>query len=1397
MTDSDSSSGGLIRRPSHTFRAQQQQQQPQKSRLGLDVLAERKRRERLSEQQQQQQQSEQASTEPAAPAPKKPKLSVRHTLEWDEETSTASDGGGIVARRRLEKSQGKYRSRSSDADTASDRQDSEASASSAPSTPRLSTGQSSPLVGGLVSRKDYRAQLLAEGGTGVSGIEAKGSASEEAQTFDLEIDERELWEEEQLRLDRDWYGMEEGAALDDAANPFNSFDDFVQQREEELAAKKEKKGMSAKQAQYSRETDKWESNRLLTSGVVQRGELDPDMEDDHEERVHVLVHDVKPPFLDGQRVYTKQLEAVQVVRDTSSDMAKFAREGSALVRKIREEKERRNATKITDLAGTALGNVMGVKSEEDTALSTNDMATKSESKFASHLKEQSDAVSTFARTRTIKEQREYLPVFSAREELLQIIRENQIVVVVGETGSGKTTQLTQYLHEDGYSRWGQIACTQPRRIAAMSVAKRVSEEVGCKLGQEVGYTIRFEDCSSDKTVIRYMTDGILLRELLGDAEIEKYSAVIMDEAHERALNTDVLMGLLKRVVARRRDLKLIVTSATMDAQKFSNFFGGVPVFTIPGRTFPVDLMFSKSPCDDYVEAAVKRALAIHLTHPPGDILIFMTGQEDIEATCLALQERLDEMDEPPPLLVLPIYSQLPADLQAKIFDRAANGARKCVIATNIAETSLTLDGIMYVVDTGFCKLKFFNPKIGMDALQVTPISQANANQRSGRAGRTGAGTCYRLYTEGAYKDEFYVNTIPEIQRTNLANVVLQLKSLQVKNLLDFDFMDPPPQDTILNSMYQLWILGALSNTGELTDLGRKMVVFPLESSLSKMLIVAEDLGCTAEIVTIVSMLSVPSVFYRPKERAEEADAARERFFVAESDHLTLLHLYLQWKSNGSRDGWCVKHFVHAKAMRRAAEVREQLVDIMKSQDVAYKSCGADWDVIRKCICSSYFHQAAKLKSIGEYLNMRTGLSCHLHPTSALFGLGYTPDYIVYHELILTSKEYMQCVTAVDAYWLAEMGPMFFSIKDRSNGYREKRNSERADRNRMEWEARMEEERQQMEEETRMQFDIASRIEERLAAHAAAFWGDSDDDTLQHSAAAAATDSMQEDSDKDEFSDASSQEDGDDDMITLDSDSDEDAEAVPRRRPAPQVVVYDGSTSSKPPSSFARADFKAFMSAKISKLHREDDELINGRRKPKTKEETEEAENVKRDRELDDLLKTSQLIEQYASEQLYGRDRQTYQLQKLAQLGAKGAGTQKMPQKHRIGMAVAAQKRNAKALEQAKELGLYHASIKSRYNAADELVRNATSKSKASSIIDMSGLLKKKVQVGVSKRADRGLKTSAGKFKNGILHISKDDIRRAEAASYVPKRSSSDGGRGGKGGGGKGKGNSKAKGKRRK
>ncbi|MQM09485.1 hypothetical protein Taro_042358 [Colocasia esculenta] len=881
----------------------------------------------------------------------------------------------------------------------------------------------------------------------------------------------EMQQEMDYDADRAWYDREEHGTVNDgdSSSFFFGDDSSYQKKEAELAKRLTRKdgtlmtlSQSKKLSQLTADNAQWEDRQLLRSGAVRGTELQMDFEDEDERKIILLVHDTKPPFLDGRVVFTKQAEPVMPIKDPTSDMAIISRKGSALVREIREKQTmNKSRQRFWELAGSKLGDILGVEKtaeqiDADTAVvgEAGEVDFKEDAKFAQHMKDRGEAVSDFAKSKSLSQQRQYLPIFSVREDLLQVVRENQVIVVVGETGSGKTTQLTQYLYEDGYTRGGIVGCTQPRRVAAMSVAKRVSEEMETELGDKVGYAIRFEDVTGPNTLIKYMTDGVLLRETLKDSDLDRYRVVIMDEAHERSLNTDVLFGILKKVVARRRDFKLIVTSATLNAQKFSNFFGSVPIFHIPGRTFPVNIMYSQTPCEDYVEAAVKQAITIHITSDPGDILIFMTGQDEIETTCYALAERMEQIissskREVPKLSILPIYSQLPADLQAKIFQKAEDGARKCIVATNIAETSLTVDGIFYVIDTGYGKMKVYNPRMGMDALQVFPVSRAAADQRAGRAGRTGPGKCYRLYTESAYLNEMLPNPVPEIQRTNLGNVVLLLKSLKIENLLDFDFMDPPPQENILNSMYQLWVLGALNNVGSLTEIGWKMVEFPLDPPLAKMLLMGEQLDCLNEVLTIVSMLSVPSVFFRPKDRAEESDAAREKFFVPESDHLTLLNVYQQWKANQYRGDWCNDHFLHVKGLRKAREVRSQLLDIIKSLKIPLTSCGMDWDVVRKAICSAYFHNSARLKGVGEYVNCRNGMPCHLHPSSALYGLGYTPDYVVYHELILTTKEYMQCVTAVEPHWLAELGPMFFSVKESNTSMIEHKKKQKEEKTAME------------------------------------------------------------------------------------------------------------------------------------------------------------------------------------------------------------------------------------------------------------------------------------------------------------------------------------------------------------
>ncbi|KAG7798764.1 hypothetical protein KL929_001807 [Ogataea haglerorum] len=746
--------------------------------------------------------------------------------------------------------------------------------------------------------------------------------------------------------------------------------------------------------------------------------------------IDLVVHRLTPPFLDSATIMTKKLEVIETVRDKTGDLYKYSKLGSALVNERRANKDRKKGAKdAASMNNSRLAKILGGKENAGDASESKEGGT--------FLDDQ-----TYGR-QAILQQRKRLPAYQARSELMKVVAENQVLVVIGETGSGKTTQIPQFLYDEGYCRYGGlVGVTQPRRVAALSVSKRVSEEMGVRLGQEVGYTIRFEDRTSSQTRVKFMTDGILLREALMDPELDKYSCIVMDEAHERSLNTDILLGLFKRILTRRRDLKLIITSATMNAFKFSRFFGNAEQFTIPGRTYPVDVMFSAIAVQDYVASAVKQIIRLHLRSEPGDILCFMTGQEDIETTCEELDKELTDLmkaDETlEPLEILPIYSTLPADLQAKIFRKSK--FRKCVVATNIAETSLTVDGIRFVVDTGLMKLKVYNPKLGMDTLQITPISLAQANQRSGRAGRTGPGLCYRLYTQYAATNEMFAEPIPEIQRTNLSNTILLLKYLQVEDLSKFPFLDRPPIETINTAQYDLWCLGALDNFGRLTALGKKMSNFPIDPALSRLLIISsfKQFQCSKEVITIVAMLSIPPIFIRPMHDAalqRRSDSIREKFQVAESDHLTLVNIFNLFRSNGCKESWCTKNFLQYKSLRRAVEIHSQLSQIMKSQKLAILS-NPNWDVIRKCLCASFFHQAAQFKKHGEYVNLRTGLQMRLHPTASLYGMGDLPKYVIYHELLLTGREYMNHVTAVDGEWLCEFGEIFYAVKEKGLTSRE-------------------------------------------------------------------------------------------------------------------------------------------------------------------------------------------------------------------------------------------------------------------------------------------------------------------------------------------------------------------------
>ncbi|XP_008453258.1 pre-mRNA-splicing factor ATP-dependent RNA helicase DEAH1 [Cucumis melo] len=630
----------------------------------------------------------------------------------------------------------------------------------------------------------------------------------------------------------------------------------------------------------------------------------------------------------------------------------------------------------------------------------------------------------------LQEERKTLPIYPYRDQLLQAVNDYQVLVIVGETGSGKTTQIPQYLHEAGYTKRGKVGCTQPRRVAAMSIAARVSQELGVKLGHEVGYSIRFEDCTSDKTVLKYMTDGMLLREFLGEPDLASYSVIMVDEAHERTLSTDVLFGLVKDIARFRPDLKLLISSATLDAEKFSDYFDSAPIFKIPGRRYPVEINFTKAPEADYLDAAIVTALQIHVTKPPGDILVFLTGQEEIEAAEEIMKHRTRGLGTKiAELIICPIYANLPTELQAKIFEPTPVGARKVVLATNIAETSLTIDGIKYVIDPGFSKIKSYNPRTGMEALQVSPISKASANQRAGRSGRTGPGMCFRLYTAYSYYNEMEDNTVPEIQRTNLANVVLTLKSLGIHDLVNFDFMDQPPSEALLKALELLYALGALNKLGELTKLGRRMAEFPLDPMLSKMMVASEKFKCSDEIISIAAMLSIGnSIFYRPKDKQVHADNARMNFHTGNvGDHIALLKVYNSWRETNFSTQWCYENYIQVRSMKRARDIRDQLEGLLERVEIELTSNLNDLDAIKKTIISGFFPHSAKLQKNGSYRTVKHPQTVHIHPSSGLAQV--LPRWVVYHELVCTSKEYMRQVTELKPEWLVEIAPHFYQLKD--------------------------------------------------------------------------------------------------------------------------------------------------------------------------------------------------------------------------------------------------------------------------------------------------------------------------------------------------------------------------------
>ncbi|XP_048512923.1 probable ATP-dependent RNA helicase DHX35 isoform X2 [Athalia rosae] len=594
-----------------------------------------------------------------------------------------------------------------------------------------------------------------------------------------------------------------------------------------------------------------------------------------------------------------------------------------------------------------------------------------------------------------------------------------------------------YLLEAGWTADGKvIGVTEPRRVAATSLASRVADEQNCILGTVVGYSIRFDDCTDENTKIKFMTEGILLREMMGDPLLTNYCVIILDEVHERTLLTDIVMGLLKKIIRKRRSLKVIVSSATVDAEQLRDFFNtnttkdtskdSATIISVEGRLYPVDTYYIQEPVADYVKAVVDTALKIHEEEERGDILAFLTGMEEVDRAVSLLNEHGKLIkDTKQKILPLAMYGSLPNSEQLKVFWSAPKDTRKVVVATNIAETSITIPGVVYVIDSGFAKIRWFEVETHTDSLIIAPVSKASANQRAGRAGRVRSGKTYRLYTEEAY-DKFFEATPPEMQRSDLAPAILQLKALGIDNVLRFNFPSPPPTKSLLSALELLYALGAIDDNGELTSpLGVTMAEMPLEPVYAKCLIISGEMGCSEEITTILAMLQVQNVFTIPGggQAALKARVARRKFEAEEGDLITLLNVYTAYETQKTTS-WCHQNFLNHKTLRRATEIRTQMRRMLSKLKIPLNSCQGDTEKILRCITAGLFPNAAYLHYTGVYRTVRGTRELHIHPNSCLYTV-QQPQWIIFCEILQTNKTYMREVTVVRPEWLEELAPHFY------------------------------------------------------------------------------------------------------------------------------------------------------------------------------------------------------------------------------------------------------------------------------------------------------------------------------------------------------------------------------------
>ena len=604
------------------------------------------------------------------------------------------------------------------------------------------------------------------------------------------------------------------------------------------------------------------------------------------------------------------------------------------------------------------------------------------------------------------------------------------------------------------------------------MAQRVADEARCSLGQEVGYSIRFEDVTSEKTKIKFLTDGLLLREALVDPLLSRYSVLMIDEAHERSISSDILLGVLKKVRKRRSDLRIVVSSATLQAEDFLHFFappsddqpssdaGGTigKIFHLGGRMYPVDIHYLEEATEDYVERAVKTVFEIHSSEPEGDILIFLSGREEIDNVIEEIMERAHSL-HPSAMLIkaVPLYAGLPTEQQMSVFDAAPENTRKVIAATNIAEASVTIDGIVYVIDCGFVKLRAYNPRTGIESLTATPVSKASATQRSGRAGRTKPGKCYRLYTESDFSNLAEM-TVPEIQRSNLASVILQLKALGIDNIAKFDFLTPPPAELIIRGLELLYSLRALDDYAKLSKpLGTRMAELSVEPTMAKVLLSATSFDCLSEILSIAAMAPLQgSVWFSHSGEKKATETARRKFAAEEGDHLTLLNVYQAFVTKGRKEAkWCRDNYLNFKNMAKAVSIRNQLrrylerfgIDVSESLTTSKITSNGNVNIserIRRCLTAGFFAHAARMQPDGSYRTVDGGLTLYAHPSSLMFVSlelrgchskektdciqNRKADWVIFHEIMETSsKTFIRDITKIDRTWLLEYGANFYKI----------------------------------------------------------------------------------------------------------------------------------------------------------------------------------------------------------------------------------------------------------------------------------------------------------------------------------------------------------------------------------